>query len=118
MAAWYYLRMTASTTTTWQYLAPKAKSSYKQLFVRGTRISARTLYGWYAGPEPYPPEFIAGQFNLPVEAVLESIAYCESNPPDLLRDYALEQALIDARAASPTGRLTPQEVARIRREHP
>jgi hypothetical protein len=109
--------MTESASTTWKYLAPKPKSSYRQLFVGGTRISARTLYGWYAGPEPYPPEFIAEQFNLPVEAVLESIAYCESNPPELLRDYAVEQALIDARAASPNGRLTPQEAARIRRAH-
>jgi hypothetical protein len=110
--------MDTTPSTKWKYLAPKPKSSYKQLFVRGTRISARTLYGWYAGPEPYPPEFIAEQFNLPVEAVLESIAYCESNPPELFRDYALEQALIDARAASPNGELTPQEEVRIRRAHP
>jgi uncharacterized protein (DUF433 family) len=107
--------MTASNTTTWKYLAPNPKSSYRQLFVRDTRITARTLYGWYAGPEAATPEFIAEQFNLPVEAVLESIAYCESNPPELLADYACEQALVDAHAASPDGRLSPQEVARIRR---
>ena len=51
--------MNPSTTTTWKYLAPNPKSSYKQLYVRGTRIPARALYGWYAGPEPYAPEFIA-----------------------------------------------------------
>ena len=107
---------TASTTTAWQYLAPNPKSSYKQLFVRGTR-TARTLYGWHAGPEAATPEFIAEQFNLPVEAVLESIAYCESNPPELLNDYAREQAMIDARAASPDGRLSPEERARIRRQY-
>jgi uncharacterized protein (DUF433 family) len=107
--------MSESTPQTWKYLAPNPKSSYKQLYVRGTRIPARTLYGWYAGPEPYAPEFIAEQFNLPVEAVLESIAYCESNPPELLADYACEQALVDAYAASPDGRLSPQEVARIHR---
>ena len=109
--------MSEPTSTTWKYLAPNPKSSYKQLFVRGTRITARTLYGWYAGPDSYPPEFIAEQFNLPVEAVLESIAYCESNPPELLDDYAVEQALIDAASKSPGGRLSPQEVARIRREN-
>jgi uncharacterized protein (DUF433 family) len=106
-----------TNSTKWKYLAPKLKSSYKQLYVRGTRISARTLYGWYAGPEAATPEFIAEQFSLPVEAVLESIAYCESNPPELLRDYALDQAMIDATAAAPNGRLSPEEVARIRRAH-
>jgi uncharacterized protein (DUF433 family) len=108
--------MSTPSLTTWKYLAPKPKSSYQQLYVRGTRISARTLYGWYAGPEAAMPEFIAEQFNLPVEAVLESIAYCESNPPELLEDYAVEQALIDAANKVPDGRLSPQEVARIRRE--
>jgi uncharacterized protein (DUF433 family) len=108
--------MTSSTAKTWKHLAPNSKSSYKQLYVRGTRIPARTLYGWYAGPEPMKPEEIAREYNLPVEAVLESIAYCESNPPELLADYACEQALVDAYAAGPDGRLSPQEVARIRRQ--
>jgi uncharacterized protein (DUF433 family) len=99
----------------WKHLAPNPKSSYRQLFVRGTRITARTLYGLSANLEPMTPEEIAREFNLPVEAVLESIAYCESNPPELLKDYAREQALIDAKAASPNGRLSPQEIARIRR---
>lgn len=107
--------MNSSKSTTWKYLAPNPKSSYKQLYVRGTRIPARALYGWYAGPEPTAPEDIAREFSLPVEAVLESIAYCESNPPELLRDYALDQAKIDAIAASPNGRLSPQVVARINR---
>jgi uncharacterized protein (DUF433 family) len=102
---------------TWKHLAPNPKSSYQQLFVRGTRITARTLYGWYAGPDPTPPDEIARQFSLPVDAVLESIAYCESNPPELLADYACEQALIDAASKNADGRLSPQEVAQIRREH-
>src|ERR1043166_9157 len=109
--------MENSTPTKWKYLAPNPKSSYKQLFVAGTRISARTLYGLSANSEPLTPEELACEFNLPVEAVLESIAYCESNLPELVQDYAREQALIDARAASPNGRLSPQEIARIRRQY-
>jgi uncharacterized protein (DUF433 family) len=109
--------MDTSSTPTWKYLAPNPKSSYQQLYVKGTRITARTLYGWYAGPESFPPEEIAAQFNLPVEAVLESIAYCESNPPELLADYAREQALIDAASKKPDGRLSPQEKAEIRRQY-
>jgi uncharacterized protein (DUF433 family) len=88
--------MPSPTTTTWKYLAPNPKSAYKQLFVQGGRIRARVLYGWYAGPDPLPPAEIAKEFGLPLEAVLEAIAYCESNPPELLEDYAREEALMEA----------------------
>lgn len=109
--------MSENTPRTWKYLAPKPKSSYKQLFVRGTRISARTLYGLCANTEPMTPEEIAREFNLPVEAVLESIGYYKSNPPELLEDYAREQALVDLTQRSPNGRPSPEEIARIGR-HP
>ncbi len=100
----------------WKYLAPDPKpTSYKQLCVRGTRVRARTLYGLCSNSEPMTPAEVASDYNLPVEAVLEAIEYCQSNPPELLADYACEQALVDAYAASPDGRLSPQEVARIRR---
>lgn len=105
------------------YLAPNPKSAYKQLFVKGTRIRARTLYGWYACAEPMTPEEIAREFDLPVEAVQEAIAYCQSNPPELLDDYAREEALDEASGISdpdykhhPTPRLLdPQDIARINR---
>src|ERR1017187_3948790 len=105
--------MTASANTTWKYLAPNPKSAYKQLFVCGTRITARTLYGLSANLEPMTPEEIGREFNLPLDAVLESIAYCESNPPELLEDYAREQALFDAVGVNGNGPLSPQDVARI-----
>lgn len=105
------------------YLAPNPKSAYKQLFVAGTRIRARVLYGWHACEEPMTPEEIAREFNLPVEAVREAIAYCESQPPELLEDYAREEALMEAAGMNepgykyhPTPRvLAPQEIARINR---
>lgn len=69
------------------------------------------------------PAEIAQEFQLPVDAVLEAIAYCESNPPELMEDYAREEALMEAsgmndpdypRHPSPRD-LSPQEVARINR---
>jgi uncharacterized protein (DUF433 family) len=52
----------------WAHLAPNPKSAYKQLFVKGTRIRARVIYGLYAMKEdPLTPEQIAEQFDLPVE---------------------------------------------------
>lgn len=84
------------TSTTYVHLAPNPKSSYRQLFVKGTRIRARVLYGLYANTEPMTPEQIAAEYNLPVAAVLEAIAYCQSNPPELLEDYRREEARMAA----------------------
>jgi hypothetical protein len=33
---------------------------------------------------------------VPLEAVKEAIAYCESNPPELLEDYARTERLMEA----------------------
>lgn len=45
---------------------------------------------------PRTPEQIAVGYNVPVEAVKEPIAYCESDPPELLKDYRREEALMEA----------------------
>ncbi len=76
-----------SAPVTWQYLAPNSSSSYKQLFIKGRRIRARVLYGLFASAaEPMTPEEIAAEFNLPLAAVAEAIAYCQSNPPEIAQD--------------------------------
>jgi len=115
--------MNRKSATVYTYLAPNPKSAYKQLFIKGTRIRARVLYGWYACDEPMPPEEIAREFNLPLEAVHEAIAYCESNPVELQEDYAREEALSEAAGINepeyklhPIPRLLdPQVIARINR---
>lgn len=101
----------------WKYLAPKPGSAYQQLFVNGTRISARVLYGYHLPGEDYPGqsvEELAEEFNLPVEAVREAIAYCESDPPEIRADLAMEEALMEARGETDKCRtasriLSPQE---------
>jgi uncharacterized protein (DUF433 family) len=91
-----------STSREWKHLAPNPKSLYKQLFVKGTRIKARDLYGWLARTEAdkaegaMTAEELAADFNLLLEAVLEAIAYCESNPPEIASDFAAEEALAKA----------------------
>lgn len=113
----------STTSTKYEYLAPNPRSSYKQLFVKGTRIRARILYGKYAGEEAMTPEEIASDYGLAVEAVREAIAYCESNPPELLEDYAREQALMEATGMNDPRRKhdaspkvpSPQERARLDR---
>ena len=82
--------MNSPVSTTWKYLAPNPKSAYKQLFIQGRRIRARTLYGMYMSKEePMTPEEIAREYDLPVEAVREAIAYCQTDPPEIKSKSAI-----------------------------
>ena len=85
--------MSITTTTTWIHLAPKPGSVYRQLFIRGRNIAARTLYGHFVSEEePRTPQQIAADYDLPLEAVLEAIAYCEDDPPEIHLDWEREEA--------------------------
>jgi uncharacterized protein (DUF433 family) len=115
---------TPNTTTSWQHLEPRPKSAYRQLFVKGTRIRARSLYGEYMSAEmPRTPEEIAADYNLPLEAVKEAIAYCQTRPPEIDEDFRREEALIEAAGMNdPEYRkhgkpkvLSPEEISRILR---
>jgi len=89
--------MITNTATTWKYLEPNAKSLYRQLFIKGTRVRARVLYGMYMNAEaPMTPEEIAEDYELPLEAVREAIAYCGSNPVEIAEDQARDNALMEA----------------------
>jgi uncharacterized protein (DUF433 family) len=89
--------MSISTTTSWRYLEPRTKSAYRQLFVTGTRIRAEVIYGMHVNEEePMSPEQIAQEYGVPVEAVREAIAYCQSNPAEIERDFQREEALMEA----------------------
>lgn len=113
----------STTSTQYRFLEANPKSAYRQLFVKGTRIRARVLYGWYACEEPMSPEEIAADYGLPVEAVEEAIAYCESKPPELEEDYRHEEALMQATGMNhpdyryhPSPKLlTPQEREQLKR---
>ena len=48
-------------------------------------------------------EEIAADWDIPVEAVQEAIAYFESNPPEMLADFRREEARAEA-----TGMNDPQ----------
>ncbi len=80
----------------YKHLQPKRGSRYQQLAVNG-RIRAEILYRETLGPEPSSPEQVAQDYNLPVEAVLEAIHYCEHNRELLDAERQREQATIEAR---------------------
>lgn len=86
-----------STATQYQYLEQDPKSNYKQLSIKGRGIKARTLYGHYmSAEEPRSPEEIAADYDLPLAAVQEAIAYCEKDPPEIREDFEREAASIRA----------------------
>jgi uncharacterized protein (DUF433 family) len=41
---------------------------------------------------PMTPQEIAADYDLPLEAVVEAIAYCDSNPSELAQDFAREES--------------------------
>jgi uncharacterized protein (DUF433 family) len=89
--------MKTPTTSQWVYLAPNPKSAYRQLFLKGTRIRAEIIYGLTVdGSEPMSPEEVAADYDLPLEAVREAIAYCESKPPEIDEDHRREEARMRA----------------------
>lgn len=116
--------MSRPESSGWNYLAPKPNSFYRQLFIKGRRIAARTLYGRYMNDEdPETPEEIAANYDLPLEAVQEAIAYCESNPPEIQDDWKREEALMEASGMNEPDykchgtprRLSPQQMNEILR---
>ena len=79
----------------WKYLERDPHSSYKQLSVKGRRIRARTLYAATVGEESMTPAEVAENYDVPLEAVLEAIEYCESKPIEIEQDYRYEQLLAE-----------------------
>jgi uncharacterized protein (DUF433 family) len=111
--------MSTPNPTAWKYLEPHPGSNYRQLFIKGTGLRARIIYGELDEEEPWTAEDIAADYGLPLEAVKEAIAYCESNPPEIEEDFRREEALAEAMGMNDPnhdGRpriLSAEEIARI-----
>lgn len=91
----------------WKYLVQKPKSAKKQLFVKDRWVAARTLYGQSVGEGSRTPEELARDFDLPLEAVVEAIAYCKTDPPEIRADWEREEEMVRRRfgSSSPPGRI-------------
>lgn len=114
--------MATQPATTWTHLAPNPKSKYRQLFLKGSRIRARDLYGHFmSADEPMTPAAIAEDYGLPLEAVEEAIAYCQSDPPEIRDDFEREERIMEATGMNHPAykdggmyrRLSPQQRARL-----
>jgi hypothetical protein len=98
----------------YKYLRRKPGSNYKQLWIfdKGRYIFATTAHADYVNEEcPMTVEEIAADHDLPVEAVREAIAYCESNPPEIRQDWEADEALSEALGMNdPNYRGTPKRI--------
>jgi uncharacterized protein (DUF433 family) len=88
----------SSTLHEWHYLERRAGSSYQQLCIKGKRIWAWTLYCEFMNQkESRTPEQLAEDFEVPLQAVREAIAYCQSDPPELHEDHRKDDLRAEAR---------------------
>ena len=89
-----------SNERSYQYLEYRPMATYRQMYVKGTRLRAETLYlptvPSGEDGEARTPEEVARDFGVPVEAVLEAVAYCGSNPPEIAQDRAREERIAEA----------------------
>jgi hypothetical protein len=89
----------SASANNWKYLARRPKSAYKQLFIKGTKFTARQLYGQHVNEEePRTAEELALDYNVPLEAVKEAIVYCQTDPPEIREDWEREEDSFWARA--------------------
>lgn len=80
------------TQVQYQYLEPRPRSHYRQLWVKGRHIRAEVLYRCTVGAEPRTPDEVAQDYDLPVEAVQEAIDYAVHNQGLLEAERAREAA--------------------------
>ena len=69
---------TPAPKTQWQYLEPRPSSWRQQLYIKGRKLTAFTVWSDMIVNEMTPEE-VADSKNLPRAAVKEAIAYCETN---------------------------------------
>jgi hypothetical protein len=81
----------------WKYLERRLGSSYQQLYIKGKEIWAWTLYCEFMNAkEPRTPQQLAEDWDVPLAAVEEAIAYCQTDPPEIREDHRRDAALSEA----------------------
>ena len=77
-----------TSTSTWA----AARGLVPAVLHQRQRLRAETVYLDIVGPEQMTPEEAARNWDLPLEAVLECIDYCEKNADVLRQDWEEEEA--------------------------
>jgi uncharacterized protein YcsI (UPF0317 family) len=101
----------------WKWLERDRFSSLRQLSVKDRRIRALTLYRLTVGEDAQTPKEAAENYDVPLEAVLEAIEYCESDPPEIRQDFEEEERHYqEAIAKDPDCYSTPENSERLKRK--
>jgi uncharacterized protein (DUF433 family) len=88
--------MRTKTETQYHHLEPRPGSNYRQLFLKGRRIRAAVVDEAIHGPDPFTPEEFAGEYQVPLEAVLEALEYVAQNRPLIEQERDHEAARLHA----------------------
>jgi uncharacterized protein (DUF433 family) len=86
----------------YRHLLPRPDSHYKGLFYKDRKIMAETLYRLTVGEDAQTPEEVAADYDIPVEAVQESIHYCINNADFLRELHEKEEERFRAKGLPPT----------------
>ena len=84
----------APQTDSWNFLAPCTESWRQQLYIKGSKLPASDVWGTMLAENMTPAE-AAEDWDLPIEAVHESIKYCESHQDLLNREADQERKSLE-----------------------
>jgi hypothetical protein len=87
---------TPTSKTQWQYLEPRPDSWRKQLYMKGRKLTAFTVWSDMIVNEMSPEE-VADSKDLLIAAVKEAIAYCETNRELLEQEAKAERRYLEER---------------------
>ena len=84
------------TQTEWKYLEERPQLGRKQLYLRGRRLKAFDLWANMIANDMTPEE-VADNWDVPLEAVRESIQYCETHQDLLKQEAEIERRHLEER---------------------
>ncbi|NCS31269.1 MAG: hypothetical protein GPJ18_23215 [Microcystis aeruginosa F13-15] len=90
---------TNAAKTQWQYLEKRPHSWRQQLYVKGSKLTAFTVWS-DAIANKMTPEEVADSKELPLAAVLEAIEYCQTHQELLQQEAEAERRYLEARGVA------------------
>ena len=93
------------TTTQWKYLESRPHPWRKQLYIKGRRLKAFTVWSDMIVND-LTPEEVADSKELPLEAVYEAIEYCQTHQELLKLEADKERRYLEERGISVEPRVT------------
>jgi len=93
----------ASMSSGWRFLAERPQSAYRQLFVKGRRLRASTVWSDMIVNKQTATE-AADDWDLPMDAIDEIIRYCEANRELIATEARNERAEMEAAGIAISGR--------------